>query len=169
VKIGATASDSIDNLIAAINKAAGGGTTYGSNTVVHTQVTAAVSAGDTMGVTAIAYSSSGNAIATTETMTGGSWGAATLTGGVTPCVIEGEADADITGTALPALSALDGFEIRVHAGALSVTSSNAKISALTFTAPAVFHLAGSGLAALATITITATAADTTATVAALYH
>jgi hypothetical protein len=169
VKIGTTASDSIDNLIAAINKAAGGGTTYGSNTVAHTQVVAAVGAGDTMGLTAKEYSSSYNTVATTATMTAGSWGAATLTGGVTPCVVEGEADADITGTALPALSALDGFEIRVHAGGVSVSTSNSKIAALTFTAPAVLHIAGTGLAALATVTITATAADTTATVAALYH
>ena len=81
VEIGASASASLDNLIAAINGAAGAGTTYGSETTNHTQVSAAAGAGDTMTLTAIAAGTSGNDIATTETMIGnGSFGAATLTG-----------------------------------------------------------------------------------------
>ena len=48
VLIGASASDSIDNLIAAITAGAGSGTTYASATTVHPTATAAVGAGDTM-------------------------------------------------------------------------------------------------------------------------
>lgn len=85
VKVGATASESLDNLIAAINAGTGSGTLYGPPTTAHTQVTAAAGAGDTMVLTAKLDNqtgSFGNTIATTETLTNGSFGAATLTGGV---------------------------------------------------------------------------------------
>lgn len=75
VEVGGTASESIDNLIAEINGA--------GLSPVHPSVTAAAGAGDTMNVEAILPGTAGNAIATTETMTNGSWGAVTLTGGVT--------------------------------------------------------------------------------------
>ena len=88
VKVGATASDSIDNLIAAINGAAGAGTTYGTGTVAHALVTAAAGAGDTMVVTAKTKGTAGNSIASTETMGDGSWGAANLAGGVDPTASE---------------------------------------------------------------------------------
>lgn len=84
VLIGATASDSLDNLIAAINLGAGSGVKYAAATTQHPTVTAAAGAGDTMVVTAQAKGTAGNAIATTETFTnaGNVWGAVTLTGGV---------------------------------------------------------------------------------------
>lgn len=82
VLIGINASATIDNLIAAINKAAGEGTTYGTGTVAHTQVTAAVGAGDTMGLTAKTKGEAANAIATTTDMSNASWGAETLEGGI---------------------------------------------------------------------------------------
>jgi len=81
VLIGANASASIDNLISAITGGAGAGTNYGAGTVINTKVTAAAGAGDTMDVTAKVAGSAGNSIATTETLTNGSFGAATLTGG----------------------------------------------------------------------------------------
>ncbi len=80
VKIGATAAETAANLIAAINLAAGAGTAYGSETTKHTQVSAAQ--GSTTAkvlVTALAAGDEGNAIATTESGTATSWGAATLT------------------------------------------------------------------------------------------
>ena len=80
VLISGTASGTIDNLIAAINRAAGEGTTYGAGTVRHPDVTAAAGAGDTMDLTG-PKSSDGNNIATTETMANGSWGAANLASG----------------------------------------------------------------------------------------
>lgn len=46
VFIGALATDSRDNLVAAITAGAGGGTKYASNTVAHTQVTAAAASGN---------------------------------------------------------------------------------------------------------------------------
>lgn len=82
VLIGADASASLDNLIAAINLAAGAGSTYAAAMTQHPTVTAAAGAGDTMIVTAVNAGTDGNSIATTETLTNGAWGAATLAGGV---------------------------------------------------------------------------------------
>lgn len=81
VKVGASDSDSLDNLIAAINGAAGSGTLYAAACTTHPDVTAAAGAGDTMDVTASAAGANGNAIATTATLTAGDWAAVTLTGG----------------------------------------------------------------------------------------
>ena len=89
VFIGATASDSLDNLIAAITLGAGAGTLYAASTTLHPTVTAAAGAGDTMDATAKKQGTAGNTIATTETMTNGSWGAATLTGGAGDVLILG--------------------------------------------------------------------------------
>lgn len=81
VEIGATASDSLDNLIAAINLGAGAGVVYGTATTLNADVTAVAGAGDTMDVTAKTAGEDGNLVVTTTTVTLGSWGAATLTGG----------------------------------------------------------------------------------------
>jgi hypothetical protein len=81
VLIGATASDSLDNLIAAINLDAGAGTLYATSMTVNTDVTAAAGAGDTMDVTAKKAGETQNTVATTDTVTNGSWGGATLSGG----------------------------------------------------------------------------------------
>ncbi len=145
VEVGATASDSIDNLIAAINGAAGGGTTYGSNTLIHPTVTAAVGAGDTMGLVAKSAGTAGNLITTTETLVGnGSWGAATLTG-ATGGTTEG--DVNISTTAdlsmlnlIRAINhgATDGINYKCAAAhtqvtaALSVTSNAFAITAIAF-------------------------------------
>lgn len=86
------ASGTIDNLIAAINLAAGAGTTYGSATEAHPTVRAFVGAGDTMVVqtksdatltavgTLIATTVSGASAGVTSLFPG-SWGAATLADG----------------------------------------------------------------------------------------
>jgi hypothetical protein len=81
VLIGATASDSIDNLIAAITLGSGAGTLYAASTTLHSTVTAAAGVGDTMDATAKKAGETGNSIATTDTLTNGSWGGATLSGG----------------------------------------------------------------------------------------
>lgn len=80
--IGADASESLDNLIAAINLGAGSGVKYAAAMTQHATVTAAAGAGDTMIATAVAAGTAGNAIATTETQTNAAWGAVTLAGGV---------------------------------------------------------------------------------------
>lgn len=83
VKIGLTTAASISNLIAAINLAAGAGTTYAAATTSNVAgVTAAQGAGTTMNLTANVIGVTGNSIATTETITLGSWAHATLIGGV---------------------------------------------------------------------------------------
>ncbi len=83
VKIGAAATNTIDNLIAAINLDAGAGTLYAAATTAHPTVEASAGSGDTMNVTAIDTGSAGNSIATTETLSSGSFASATLTGGIT--------------------------------------------------------------------------------------
>lgn len=93
VLIGATASDTLDNLIAAVNGAAGSGTLYGTGTVAHSTVDVAAGAGDTMTVAAKTAGTAGNSIATTETMAQGSFGATTLTGGLD----QSTTDSTITG------------------------------------------------------------------------
>lgn len=97
VKIGATASDSIDNLIAAINAAAGAGNLYGDNTRAHPTVSAAAGAGDTMTVTARTAGTGGNSIATTETMTNGAFGAGTLGSGAAGEVVTLNGHGFVTG------------------------------------------------------------------------
>lgn len=81
VKVGATASESLDNLKAAINLAAGSGSLYGSLTVVHPTVRAHTKTATTLLLVAKTGGTGGNALASTETMTQGSFGAATFAGG----------------------------------------------------------------------------------------
>lgn len=80
VFIGAAATNSLDNLIDAINLGAGAGVDYAASTTLHPDVSAVAGAGDTMDVTAKIQGTDGNEIVTAETVTG-SWGATTLTGG----------------------------------------------------------------------------------------
>ena len=100
VLVGASDSDSLDNLIAAINGDAGEGTLYGTGTVANAYVTAAAGAGDTMDVTAI--TADGVATATTATLTAGDWGAATLAGSILASgatgVLAEQADGGAAGT-----------------------------------------------------------------------
>jgi len=68
VLIGAAATNTIDNLIAAINLAAGGGATYAASTTAGTAgVSAVAGAGDTMTLYAL------TAVATTETAANTAW------------------------------------------------------------------------------------------------
>lgn len=80
VLIGTAATDSIDNLIAAINAGAGSGTTYSTGTVAHALVTAAAGAGDTMDLTAKAEGAAGNGIVLAETIPG-TWNNPATSGG----------------------------------------------------------------------------------------
>ncbi len=81
VHIGATASDSIDNLIDAINLGAGAGVDYATSMTLHPTISAAAGAGDTLDASAKIKGSDANTIVTTETMSAGSWGGATVSGG----------------------------------------------------------------------------------------
>jgi hypothetical protein len=81
VLIGSDADESIDNLVAAINGAAGAGTIYGSGTTANTDAGAENVGGDQMRVTAAAQGTTGNSVTTTETLANGSWTGSTLSGG----------------------------------------------------------------------------------------
>ena len=85
VLIGANASATIDNLIAAINLAAGSGTTYAALTTAGEEdVEAAAGAGDTMTL----WDHTSSAIATTDTMDNASWGAANTINGPGAVAVE---------------------------------------------------------------------------------
>lgn len=99
VLVGVSDSVSLDNLIAAVNGAAGEGTTYGTGTDAHPSVTAAAGAGDTIDFSAAVVGTGGNTIATTAALTSGDFGAATLTGG-TYCTVGSKGDQMIDGSYL---------------------------------------------------------------------
>jgi len=84
VLIGASAAASLDNLKSAIDKSAGGGTTYGSDTVANADVDGAANADTTQVVDAKAVGTDGNTVATTTTAANATWGATTLEGGAEP-------------------------------------------------------------------------------------
>jgi len=83
VLIGALATNSIDNLIAAVTAGAGAGSTYYTGTTANASATATIGTGDTMNVEALTGGYTLD-IATTETFTdaGNVFAAATLTGGL---------------------------------------------------------------------------------------
>lgn len=82
VKVGADGAASLDNLKAAINLEAGSGSLYGSGTAVHPTVVA-VRKPTTLSLLLAAKTggTGGNSLASTETMTQGSFGGGTFSGG----------------------------------------------------------------------------------------
>ena len=82
VLIGADAAACVTNLLAAINGGAGSGTLYGSATVASEEVRASVGATTSILELQAIQSGQQGEVATTETLTNGSFGSATLTGGV---------------------------------------------------------------------------------------
>lgn len=81
VKVGAAATNSIDNLIAAINLASGGGSTYAANMTVHPTAYATAETGDTMDAIAKTAGTAGNSLVTTDNNANMSWGDTTMSGG----------------------------------------------------------------------------------------
>jgi len=88
VDIGGSAAATAANLVAAINAGAGEGTTYGTGTLAHPDVSAALDTAN-VDVTALVEGTAGNSIATTENGSGTSWGGATLSGGTGTSYVEG--------------------------------------------------------------------------------
>jgi hypothetical protein len=84
VLVAGTADGSLDNLIAAINKAAGGGTTYGSATVANAFVTAGARSTHTSTLTSKVIGTVGNAYTLVATITASkiTAGAGTFSGGL---------------------------------------------------------------------------------------
>lgn len=81
VKIGADAATTLDNLKAAVNASGTPGTEYYTGTTAHPDVTATTNTDTTQVFQAKNIGTAGNSIATTETSSHLSFGAATLTGG----------------------------------------------------------------------------------------
>lgn len=81
VLIGASAAVALDNLKSAVNGTAGAGTTYGDGTLTNDEATAGANTDTTQAFTSAYSGLFGNSIATTETSSTLSFGAATLTGG----------------------------------------------------------------------------------------
>lgn len=79
VLVGATAADSINNLIAAINLGSGAGTTYATATTANTQVTALDDAGTVIKFTAKATGTAANSFTHTTSISGATFSA--FTGG----------------------------------------------------------------------------------------
>ena len=90
VKIGASAAASLDNLKEAINATGTPGTNYGSKTYAHPTVTATTNTDTAQTVEARLAGTEANAIATTETSTHLSWGAATLASGANGTYYKGQ-------------------------------------------------------------------------------
>lgn len=83
VLIGTTMPLTLLNLLAAINAdPAGVGSQYSIGTTAHPTVSASVGGGNTMNIAARAEGTAGNSIATTETLTNGSWTGGTMASGV---------------------------------------------------------------------------------------
>ena len=157
VKIGASASDTIDNLIAAINGAAGEGTTYGDGTEGHLLVSAAAGAGDTMTVTALLPGIAGNNIATTELSGVCSWGAGTLGSGVNSVANEvkigADAEACIDNLVAAIMEASGKGSTYSTATTVNAECSASKASAATMDATAlVAGYAGNSIACNETLT-----------------
>lgn len=92
VDVGADDDESCANLAAAINGGAGAGTKYGTGTVAHPDVVAFPGTNIVILVAKVA-GAAGNAIATTEDMTQGSFAAIVLTGGASGAVLLSTTDA----------------------------------------------------------------------------
>lgn len=83
VLIGAAVTNSIDNLVAAINGDAGAGTLYGTGTTFSANASAANIDNDQMRVTANTPGAAGNAVGTTDTVANAAWSSGvTLAGGL---------------------------------------------------------------------------------------
>lgn len=113
VKIGASATASITNLVAAINGSAGGGTTYSTPTLASLFVTGTVATGSTATIDyAGAYGGAlNNGVVTTTDVTGGSFTGATLAGGTSTVEL---AAGDSLGIKTTGTWALAGGCITVH-------------------------------------------------------
>ena len=88
IHIGASASDTLDNLIAAINASGGTpGTDYATSNTIHPTVSAAAGAGDTVDLTAKSAGTLGNSLASTSTDGNLTFTGATFAGGTSNTTI----------------------------------------------------------------------------------
>ena len=161
------ADGSLDNLIEAIILGVGAGSKYAASMTINLQVTSAAGAGDTMDVTAKSQATppgsgtgaAGNSIATTQTLATGSWGAATLSGGV-DSVIDGELLAPgAVGASLAFLRAAINLELPINGRYSIPTTLHPTVSAAVVGPDELEVTAKAEGTAGNTITITETLAD----------
>lgn len=81
VLIGASVEECIIHLVSAINLTGENGTAYAAATTIHSTISASQASSTTMAVVAKTAGTAGNSLTTTETLTNGSFGGATLSGG----------------------------------------------------------------------------------------
>jgi hypothetical protein len=86
ILIGSDAEETRDNLLAAINGAAGEGTLYGTGTVANVGATGAATGLDTIDLTSVRSGTAGNDIALSEAATNVTVSGAALTGGAEPLI-----------------------------------------------------------------------------------
>lgn len=138
ILIGASVADTISNTIAAINNGAGEGTTYGTGTTANASVTALVYVPEALQVRAVTIGAAGNSVATTETVTNGSFKAATLTGGQ-----DIPSDSDFTIERLPIdVSGVLAVQATARASKTDAGSANLR---LDFVGPAAAVATGTAL------------------------
>ena len=137
VLIGATASDTLDNLIAAITLDTPSAGRYAPATTANLFVTATAGAGDTMDAEALIAGTAGNLIATTDSGGAfpGSWGGATLSGGVgdVEILLIGELPTQTT-AAIGTVTTLG--TVGAYDATFGTVSSTAVVAAGTAVAPA---------------------------------
>lgn len=141
VLVEVSASDALDNLIAAITAGAGEGTKYGTGTVAHTTVTAAAGDGDTVNVTALSIGVAGNSIASVGYGGTLTFAAATLLGGLdsvaNEILVEATAEAEIDNLVAAATGAAGAGTKYSTATAAHTTVTLSKTDAANILATAV--------------------------------
>lgn len=95
---GADTAAALDNLKSAINASAGAGTVYSTGTTAHGTTNATTNTDTTQVIAADTAGTGGNAIAVSDALANGSWGAATLAGGYNNLTITVNGTALVQGT-----------------------------------------------------------------------
>lgn len=132
---GAATTNALDNLKSAINASAGVGTTFSTGTTAHATVAATTKTATTLVVAAKTSGAAGNALAATETLANGAWGAATLAGGYDNLTVT------VNGTAL-----VQGTDFT------AATSNSATATALATAIAALSPITAAAVGAVVTIT-----------------
>lgn len=110
VLFGTNTAEALDNFASAIDAGDTEGTNYSTGTVAHPYVAASTNSDTEQTVIALHYDKNYNNIVVSETLTNGSWGSTTLTGGINPAPL-------ICNTiTLPATSALTTFDRFIKLG-----------------------------------------------------
>jgi flagellin len=146
------------NLAAAINGAAGSGTTYGTGTVANANVTAGTSTGTTVLVSAKTAGTGGNSITATTANGGGTFAGANLSGGAAGDTVT------VGATTYSFVNALSGAanEVLVGSEATSLANLAAAVNATPSGAGVTY-----GTGTVANTSASATATTTSATFTAL--